>query len=44
MLSKELLTVEQQKAITRLYETDRTLFIGGLGFGKCIVGLTAATE
>ena len=44
MLSKELLTQEQQKAISRLYETDRTLFIGGLGFGKCIVGLTAATE
>jgi len=44
MLSKDVLTEEQQKAITRLYESDRTLFIGGLGFGKCIVGLTAATE
>jgi superfamily II DNA or RNA helicase len=44
MLSKELLTQEQQRAISRLYEADRTMFIGGLGFGKCIVGLTAATE
>lgn len=44
MLSKECLTEAQQAAITRLYERDRTLFVGGLGFGKCVVGLTAMQE
>lgn len=44
MLHHSLLTPSQQAAITRLYENDRTMFIGGLGFGKCVVGLTAMTE
>lgn len=44
ILSHKMLTKEQQSAITRLYEKDRTLFIGGLGFGKCVVGLTAISE
>jgi superfamily II DNA or RNA helicase len=44
MLTKECLTEAQQAAISRLYETDRTLFIGGLGFGKCVVALTAMQE
>ena len=44
MLTKECLTEAQQAAITRLYEKDRTLLVGGLGFGKCVVGLTALQE
>ena len=44
MLHPTQLTPSQQEAITRLYETDRTMFVGGLGFGKCVVGLTAITE
>jgi hypothetical protein len=44
VLSSTFLTDAQQAGITRLYEADRTLFVGGLGFGKCVVGLTAITE
>lgn len=44
MLTRSHLTIEQENAITRLYETDSTLFIAGLGFGKAIVALTALTE
>lgn len=44
MLSHTFLTESQQAGITQLYEKDRTMFVGGLGFGKCVVGLTAITE
>lgn len=44
MLSHTFLTESQQAGITHLYENDRTMFVGGLGFGKCVVGLTAITE
>lgn len=44
MLSSKFLSAAQQDAITALYERDRTMFVGGLGFGKCVVGLTAMTE
>lgn len=44
MLSSKFLSSAQQDAITALYERDRTMFVGGLGFGKCVVGLTAMTE
>lgn len=43
-LSKSMLTLEQQKAITRLFEHNQTLLVAGLGFGKAIVGLTALQE
>jgi hypothetical protein len=43
-LPKSLLTPQQESAITRLYETDSTLLIAGVGFGKAVVGLTAACE
>lgn len=39
-----MLTLEQQKAITRLFEHNQTLLVAGLGFGKAIVGLTALQE
>ena len=44
MLSHTYLTESQQDGITHVYENDRTMFVGGLGFGKCVVGLTAITE
>jgi len=44
MLSSKFLTEAQQAGITHLYQNDRTMFVGGLGFGKCVVGLTAITE
>ena len=44
MLAKSLLTPEQNAAIDRLYEHDRTLFIAPLGFGKAVVALTALQE
>jgi superfamily II DNA or RNA helicase len=43
-LEKSMLTLEQQKAITRLFEHNQTLLVAGLGFGKAIVGLTALQE
>lgn len=43
-LEKSLLTLEQQKAITRLFEHNQTLLVAGLGFGKAVVGLTALQE
>ena len=43
-LQKFQLTLEQQKAITRLFEHDQTLLVAGLGFGKAVVGLTALQE
>lgn len=43
-LDKSLLTLEQQAAITRLFEHDQTLLVAGLGFGKAVVGLTALQE
>lgn len=43
-LDKSVLTIEQQKAITRLYEYDETLLVAGLGFGKAVVALTALQE
>ena len=44
MLQKTDLTPEQNAAVDRLFETNQTLLIAGLGFGKAIVGLTALTE
>lgn len=44
VLSSKFLTEAQQEGITHLYENDRVMFVGGLGFGKCVVGLTAITE
>lgn len=35
------LTEAQDAAIDRLYEHDETLLVGGVGFGKAVVGLTA---
>jgi len=39
-----LLDSDQQAAITRLIEHDRTLLIAGMGAGKTVVALTAAAE
>ena len=44
MLHESNLTPEQNAAIDRLFEHDETLLIAGLGFGKAIVGLTAARD
>lgn len=43
-LPESLLTPEQHEAIDRLYETDETLLIAGVGFGKAVVGLTAIQQ
>ncbi len=43
-LLKTQLTAAQNAAIDRLYETDETLLIARMGFGKAIVGLTALQE
>lgn len=43
-LSKSDLTPEQSLAIDRLYNHNQTMLIGKMGFGKCIVALTAAQE
>lgn len=44
LLPESLLTPEQNEAIDRLFEHDETLLIAGVGFGKAIVGLTAARD
>ena len=44
MLTLADLTSHQNKAIDRLYDHDETLLIAPKGFGKCVVGFTAAIE
>lgn len=44
MLKFKDLTPEQHEAVNRLYETDETLLVGGVGLGKAIIGLTAVQE
>lgn len=43
-LSKSLLTGQQNDAITRLFEYDSTFMVAPLGFGKCVIGMTALQE
>ncbi len=44
LLDYSNITLEQQDAITRLVEFDSTLLIASKGFGKHVVGQTAAQE
>lgn len=44
MLNQNDLHTYQQATITRLYESDRTLAILGMGLGKTVCALTAAKE
>lgn len=44
LLSSADLKPEQVDAITTLYEQDESLLIARVGFGKCIVSMTAADE
>lgn len=44
MLSKSLLTTDQQTAITQAFENDATLLVGDMGVGKTIITLTAVKE
>tara|TARA_R110000751_G_scaffold10128_1_gene37542 strand:+ start:14153 stop:15511 length:1359 start_codon:yes stop_codon:yes gene_type:complete len=44
MKSPDLLSPEQQAAITHIYENDCTYLIGQMGSGKSVTALTAAAE
>jgi hypothetical protein len=44
MLTPDLLTVDQQDTIDRLYENDHTLLVANMGAGKTVVTLTALSE
>ena len=44
MLSKKLLTSDQNKAIDKAFENDATLLVGDMGVGKTIISLTTVQE
>jgi SNF2 family DNA or RNA helicase len=44
VLSKKLLTKDQELAIDRLYDHDSTLLVASMGAGKTVVALTAINE
>lgn len=44
MKSSDLLSTEQQAAVTHIYETGESYLIGQMGSGKTVVALTAAAE
>ena len=44
LLSQDLLTENQDLCLTRLFETDATLVVADMGFGKTVVTLSAISE